>query len=361
MKRICLILIPFAAAAASAQVPPALDPPPAIGTAPTSVDRYPERSIAFKGGVTSLPDQVYVQHPGFRPQTLDIYLPPATVPKPRQGFPLILHVHGGGWSAGDARKAGAIVDLPGLFAQLAGRGYVVASLNYRLSGEAPFPAAAQDVKMALRWLRSRADRYRMAPDRAAIWGGSAGGHLAGLAAVSCNLPTLNPLKEKLADAAEPGGAAAPQEATRAADGKRALAAASECVQAAVTWYGVFDFATLDAQSGRPAIPEPFLGCSDGDCTEAIKAASPITYVTSASPPMLLIHGTADRTVPFAQSTEMATALKAAGVPVTLIPLPGIDHSFIGKTPEATRTATLQALAATFDFFDRTVGSRAPLH
>ncbi|QJU60034.1 alpha/beta hydrolase [Sphingomonas sp. AP4-R1] len=337
------------AGAAGAQAPA-----PAVSDHPVVEDHYPARQVMFAGGVTGLPDLVYAQPAGFRPLTLDVYLPPRSLKPPRGGFPLILHIHGGGWSAGHSRHSGALSDFPAVLASLAAKGYVVASLNYRLSGEAPFPAAEKDVKIALRWLRARAADYRMDPDRAGVWGGSAGGHLAALAAVTCKDPTLDPVGPVRPGAIDGEGRPLP------ANPLAPLAGVSDCVQAAVTWYGVFDFATIDAQAKRPVAgpggnPQTaFLGCTGGDCTAAIKAASPVSYVDPSDPPMLLIAGMADRTVPYQQTVEFEAALKAARVPVRTILIPDVDHSFIGKTPDATRDATLKALSATFAFFDQTL-------
>jgi acetyl esterase/lipase len=342
-------LLASLAGMAGAQTP---GPVPAVADHPIVEDHYPAREVAFAGGVTGLPDLVYSQPAGFRPLTLDVYLPPRSLNPPKGGFPLILHVHGGGWSAGHSRHAGALADFPAVLASLAARGYVVASLNYRLSGEAPFPAAEKDVKTALRWLRARSAGYRMDPAKAGIWGGSAGGHLAALAAVTCKEPSLDPVGPVRPGAIDGEGRSLP------ANPLAALAGVSDCVQAAVTWYGVFDFATLDAQAKRPpAGPEGnaqtvFLGCTGKECGGFEKAASPITYVDPSDPPMLLIAGMADRTVPYQQTVEFESALKAAHVPVETILIPDVDHSFIGKTPAATRDATLKAVAATFAFFDQ---------
>ena len=329
-------------------------PLPAVADHPVVQDNYPERRTSFSNGAIGLPDLVYAQPAGFRPLTLDVYLPPAGTRSPAGGFPLVLHVHGGGWVGGHSRHAGAIADFPGVLATLAAKGYIVASLNYRLSGEAPFPAAEKDVKTAIRWLRARAERYRMDPARAVVWGGSAGGHLAGLAAVSCKAEALDPIAPVAKGAIDGEGRPAPP------DPLAPLAGISDCVQGAVTWYGVFDFASIADQSRQTGsmggAPRPFLGCRpEGDCGAQIRVASPVTYVDRTDPPFLIIAGKSDRTVPYLQSVEMAERLKAAGVPADLILIPDVDHSFIGKTPEATRAATLQALSSTFDFIDRTVG------
>src|SRR5256885_1317013 len=132
------------------------------------------------------PGVVYWEPAGYRPLTLDLYLPGETVEPPPDGFPLVVFVHGGGWMGGDARRSGAFADFPGVLASLAARGYVVASVEYRLSGEATFPAAIQDVKAAIRRLRSDAAKYGIDPALAMTWGVSAGGPLPALPAGSCN-------------------------------------------------------------------------------------------------------------------------------------------------------------------------------
>src|SRR4051812_14686555 len=168
---------------------PSTDSEPAIGAKAVLEDRYPERRVAFPGGVTGLPDLVYSTVAGFRPLTLDLYLPPESV---SGGAPVIIYVHGGGWTSGHTRHSGAFENWPGVLASLAGRGYVVASLSYRLSGEAPSPAAEQDVKSAVRWLRGNAARFGVDKRHIGIWGGSAGGQLAALAGTSCGVPALEP-------------------------------------------------------------------------------------------------------------------------------------------------------------------------
>jgi acetyl esterase/lipase len=294
-----------------------------VADKPVLEDLYPDRATRFPGGVTGLADVVYSTLPGFRPLILDLYLRRASrsaVPKP-----LIIYIHGGGWVSGHTRHAGATANFPQVLAALAAEGFVVASLEYRLSGEAQFPAQLQDVRAAIRFLKANAGRYGLDPDRVGIWGGSAGGHLAALAALSCGAPGFD-------DKPQPKG--------------------SECVQAAVTWYGVFDFAPVLARQG--GAPNAMLGCAAAQSCPADKvaAASPLTYLDRSDPPFLLIHGSDDKTVPVAQSEEAYSRMTAAGAPVEKIIIAGVDHSFIGATPEATRAATLKALNATFDFFHR---------
>ncbi|MFC3068854.1 alpha/beta hydrolase [Phenylobacterium soli] len=327
MRNLSLALLALAASAAAtgavarpvtAQVSPAV----------VSSDQFPKARPVFAGGVTGHPDLVYSTLPGFRPMTLDLYTPP----KAGGAKPLVIYVHGGGWVNGTARNAGAFTNFPAVLADLAARGYVVASLNYRLAGEARAPAASQDVDAAIRWLKAHAADYGIDKSRVAIWGGSAGGQLAGLAATDCT----------------------------AADGK----GESDCVQSAVIWYGVFDFTALPAgpppapgATRAPGGPGGYLGCAPAECPDVARAQSPIAHVDAKTPPMLLIYGAEDRTVPPDQSRAMAARLKAAGVRSAAIELPGADHSFIGHTPAGTRAASLKALQATFDWFDQTLGRR----
>ena len=289
-----------------------------------SSDQFMKHDAAYPGGVIGHPDLTYSTVQGFRPTTLDLYTPAKGGP-PK---PLVIYVHGGGWSSGTARNAGAFADFPSVLAGLAARGYVVASLNYRLSGEARFPAASDDVDAAIRWLKAHAGDYGIDKSRVAIWGGSAGGQLAALAATDCS-------------PASGGGE-------------------SDCVQSAAIWYGVFDFAALPQRpvaAGQPDAPNGYLGCPIAECPRIVAAASPIAHVDATTPPMLLIFGSEDRTVPPAQSRAMAVKLRAAGVRTEVVEIPGADHSFIGHTPAETRAASLKALQATFDFFDATVGNR----
>jgi acetyl esterase/lipase len=309
---------------------------------PVLEDRYPERRTPFANGVVGLADVTYAVIPGFRPLILDLYLAPGGGDK---AHPLVIFLHGGGWQSGHTRHSGAFADWPGVLASLAARGYVVASVEYRLSGEAHFPAAIQDVKSAIRWLRAHSSEYGIDPERAVIWGGSAGGQLAALAATSCGVIELEP-----AQTAPGAGPGIPQK----------VPAPSDCVQGLIAWYGVFDFATLASQSGgreggADSAPNRYLGCASSDCAKVAAAASAVSYVDSKDPPTLLIHGNDDHTVPIQQSRDFLALLRSKGVAAELVEIPGVDHSFIGKTPQATRAASLQALQRSFEFIDRTVG------
>jgi acetyl esterase/lipase len=294
----------------------------AVAASPVLEDTYPERLTMFPQDVRGLADITYSVVPGFRPLILDLYLPKGNGP-----HPLVLYIHGGGWVGGHTRHSGALEGFPRVLASLAAEGFAVASIEYRLSGEAPFPAQLQDVRAALRYLRTNAQRYGIDAARVAAWGGSAGGHLAALLATSCGDTSLDPAP------------AAPR---------------SECIQAAVTWYGVFDFAPVLGGDGNAS---RLLDCK-GPCEPAkVARASPITYISGKSPPFLLIHGENDKTVDVAQSRLAEQRFKAAGVHVESLYMPGVDHSFIGTSAEQTRAATLKATNATFDFFHRQLGVR----
>lgn len=301
------------------------------GTEAVLGDHYPTVRVSFPGGVEGLPALTYEVLPWYRPLHLDLYLPPG---KPAR-HPLVVYIHGGGWMSGHPRQSGAFENWPDVLALMASRGYVVASVEYRLSGEAPFPAAIQDVKASIRWLRARAAQYGIDPRRVVVWGGSAGGHLAALDAVSCGAASLHPTSEKGAQVAPAG----PE---------------GDCVQGLVTWYGVFDFRQARPKVGQ--VVKRFLGCSAGGCTAAqLVAASPATYVKPGAPPALLIVGSADHVVGAQQSRDFDALLRSRHDPVQLLIIPGVGHSFIGPTAASTRAASLEALQRTFQFIESTIG------
>jgi len=301
-----------------------------VAASPVLEDRFPQLSVAFAQDVESQPDLVYSVPPGFRPLRLDLYRP-RNKGSVTRGLPLVVYVHGGGWQSGHTRHAGAFANWPGVLAQLASKGYVVASIEYRLSGEARFPAAIQDVKTSIRWLRSKSAQFGIDPTSVIVWGGSAGGQLAALAATSCKVESLAP------------------------DPQSPLAAQSDCVQGLVTWYGVFDFvnAPLSGAAEQPANSpvKKYLGCMPSDCRSSAELASAVTHLDKSDPPALLIHGDLDRVVPVSQSQKFYEATQSKGIKANLLVIKGVDHSFIGENAEATRRASLQALTATFEFID----------
>lgn len=326
-SQIALAVPLFMMSAIATAAPPRVFP---VAEAPVPGDVYPDRVTRFPGGVTGLADVIFSTVPGYRPAVVDLYLPPQRMAsRPR---PLIIYIHGGGWMGGHTRQSAAFSNFPEVLARLASEGFVVASLEYRLSGEARFPAQLQDVRASIRFLKSNAAKYGIDPAKVALWGGSAGGHLAALGGLSCGAPGID---------------------------EGSQAAGSECVQGVVSWYGVFDFAPMIQpmiDRGERA-PMNLLGCATAaQCsTDKIAAVSPLTYLDPKDPPFLLIHGDDDKVVPAEQSRIAAARMKAAGVPVETIFMPGVDHSFIGKTPADTRTATLRAVNATFDYFHKLFG------
>jgi acetyl esterase/lipase len=243
-----------------------------------------------------LRDVAYTEHP--RRLVLDLYTPAGDPP-----FPVIVWVHGGGWRAGDE-------DLPPdhpVLRQVA-RGYAVASVEYRLSQEAVFPAQIEDCKAAVRWLRGNATTYGLDPTRVAAWGSSAGGHLAALLGTSGDLASLeNPAQGH--------------------------AAQSSRVQAVVDWYGPADFTQATIGGGDDA-GAGLLGCTAATCPDQAALASPVTHVDPTDPPFFIQHGTADRTVSVRQSERLHQVLSAAGVPVTLVIFPGAGHGGAAFTSPA---------------------------
>lgn len=347
---LCAVLLASAGGAAMAQLPAAAT----VSDAVFNADVYPEHNVSFPGGVTGIPDLVFYSPGTYRSVRMDLYLPPASIRGPR---PFIVFTHGGGWSGGTKRTTGAFSNWPGVLAALSAKGYVVASLDYRLLGDEVAPAAIQDTKAAIKFLRANAAKYNVDKNRGLTWGPSAGGQLSALAGTSCGATALSPP----ARAARGGGgrAGAAPAAGRAATVETAapvptgMDAESDCVQGAVGWYGIYDFTTMPG--GRSA----YLGCTDdASCSiEKQKAESPISYVSEKTPPFLIVHGMKDTTVPVKQAQDFYAALKAKGVKAELMLLPDVGHSFIGDTPEATKDASLKALQKTFDFIDATIGDK----
>ena len=306
-----------------------------IAAAPVLLDLFPSHEAAFANGVQARGDVVYAVLQGYRPLTLDLYTPSDSMRAPSTGFPLIVFVHGGAWMGGHARHAGAIDGFPQYLARLAARGYVVASVNYRLSGEAQFPAALLDLKLAVRWLRGQGDEFRLDGSNVVLWGASAGGQLAALAGLACDAEQFD-LTATLNQARVP-----------------ALANEADCVQGVALWYAPSDFMISRASAVVSAPDSPdarYLGCALVTCDRTrLEAASPAYFIDANDPPVLIVHGSADLVVPFAHAAELGRRLRAAGVRTELVAIEGVGHSFIGATPEQTRELTLLALAATEAF------------
>jgi acetyl esterase/lipase len=219
-------------------------------------------------------------------QKLDLYLP-------EEGdgpFPVIVHIHGGGFAIGEKRDIHLLPLLRGLQ-----RGYAVASVNYRLSGEGVFPAGLQDVKAAIRWLRANSERYQLDGERIVAWGGSSGGNLAAMVCLTANVVELEDLCLGYAEV--------------------------PChVQAAVDWFGPTDFLKMDEQLADSGLgfadhseadsPESrYLGAKITEIPERVRRANPMTYIHADMPPILIQHGRLDPMVPVQQSIIFAQKLE----------------------------------------------------
>jgi acetyl esterase/lipase len=263
-------------------------------------------------GTRVMSDVAYVVG-GHERQKLDLYLPP----NDNGPLPLILWIHGGAWREGSK-------DTPPVLRFLT-RGYAVASINYRLSQHAVFPAQLEDCKAAVRWLRAHAIGYGLDPDRFGAVGASAGGHLVAL------LGSTGDVKEF--------------------DVGADLEFSSR-VQAVVDLFGPTDLLHMSAQwasnslmdHDAPDSPESqLIGGTLQENPEKAKKASPITYVSKNAAPMLLVHGDADPLVPLQQSEELCAALKKAGAEATLHIVKGGGHG-TGFGPDVNQLAD--------QFFDR---------
>ena len=238
-----------------------------------------------------------------KPLLLDLYRPRGT----GGPLPVIIWLHGGGWRFGD-RKLGP--DLSRYFAQ---HGFAMASIEYRSSDEAKFPAALEDVKTAIHWLRAQSPQYGLAPNRIGLWGSSSGGHLAALAALT-----------------------SPSE-----------------VQAVVDGYGPTDFLQIDAHrlttgtyeddpesmqlppdlrsSSPDSFESRFLGAPIATCPELVQRANPVTYAHSGAPPFLILHGLSDTAIPPNQSELLYNALATySNNEVTLCIVSGLGHGFLNR-------------------------------
>jgi len=321
--------------AAAAQQPAANDQAPAPGP-PAPPDPTATSRREFPGGVVALTDITYSRINGFRPLKLDIYrsAAPSTTPKP-----LVVWLHGGGWYTGDQRGGGiqtpAYRNWPAVLASLAGRGYVVASITYRFTSEAKYPAQVQDAKEAVRWLKANAAAYGIDPNRVVAWGASAGGHIAALLGTTCNVAELE---------RTPARAGAP----------------SSCVQGVVDFYGPIDFKNEASQRlpGGVDHDDPnssasiYLGCPIQSCpADRLRLSNPIAYVDRADPPFLIVHGTADLRVPPKQSQALYDALQKSGVRSELVMVPNVDHIFAGATDAQGK----EILDKVFGFIDATTG------
>ncbi|WP_107417984.1 alpha/beta hydrolase [Streptomyces sp. CB03238] len=266
--------------------------------APPAPTRLPLPAAAHPApGVRLLRGAVYCAPTDIRPLELDLWLPD----EPQGALPVIVYLHGGAWRTGTRGEMSPRMRdwQPAPFARLARAGFAVASLDYRLSGEASYPAQLDDVTAALAWLDARAAELALDTRRIVTWGESAGAHLAALLALT--------------------------------------APVSGCV----VWYGPADLTTLPGQDppgaydpADPSTPEALLiGAAIADAPDRARTASPVTHVTADAPPFLILHGTDDAVIPLAQGEQLAAALRDSGADVDFRPVPGADHLWAGLPDE----------------------------
>jgi pectinesterase len=305
--------------AACAGQPPK-GPAPESYTAETTyaklAPRYPFIRIASRAvppSVRAVTDVTYVRRSHGNPRhdlKLDLYLPAANGTAPR---PAIVFVHGGGW------RAGVRANFAPMAIRMAERGYVAASISYRLSPEAPYPAAVIDAKAAVRWVRAHAADYGIDPGRIAIAGGSAGGQIAALAGVTNGEGRFDP----------DGGPAA----------------VSSAVQAIVNIDGLSDFTSAEARkyeddpAKQPSSAGAWFGGRYAEKAALWRDASPLYHVNKDTPPVLFIVS-AQRRFSLGRE-EMVERLRVLGVANRVVPVPDTPHSFwlfdpwLAPTVEAT--------------------------
>ena len=245
--------------------------------------------LAEPGEYRVIRDIVYSE-PDDKALLLDLYLPDN---ESRGPFPAVVWVHGGGWKNGS--KANCRAEY------LAEHGFAVASINYRLTHEAIWPAQINDCRESVRWLRSNAKKYNLDPKNIGAWGSSAGGHLVALMGT---LPV--PEKETI----------------------------SSSVQAVCDWYGPTELLSMppnNVGNGRTAEDvansngAKLLGCTVRDCPDLARQASALDNISSDDPPFLIMHGDLDPGVPLTQSTRFYHKLQNQGVDAHLEIVEGAGH------------------------------------
>ncbi|MEV5711492.1 alpha/beta hydrolase [Actinoallomurus sp. NPDC052274] len=244
-----------------------------------------------RAGVTRTRDIAYGDGPRMR---LDVYRPA----EPGERRPGIMQVHGGAWMIGSKREQG----IP-LLGHLAANGWVGVNVDYRLSPRVKFPEHLIDLKRAIRWYREHAEEYGADPEFLCVTGGSAGGHLAALLALTPNVPEYQP----------------------------GFADVDTTVRAAVPFYGVYDLgALLDGGSKvfASAIERHVMGVRRADGCEAYDKASPAHWVNAGAPPFLVVHGSLDTLVPVDQARSFAARLRnVSEAPVLYAEMKGAQHAF----------------------------------
>ncbi|MFF4783425.1 MULTISPECIES: alpha/beta hydrolase fold domain-containing protein [Streptomyces] len=274
----------------------AVQPDPLGQPLPSARTLYP--------GARSYCDIEFAAAEGYRPLLLDLHRP-----APPGRARLLVYLHGGGWMRGSRRRH----SLP--LAEITAAGFAVACLDYRLTGEAFFPAQLDDVHAGLRWLAARGDDPELDVETSGVvlWGESAGGHLAALAGLGVH-----------ADAQD---------------------APSPTITGVVDWFGPADLPAM----GDPADPHTrearLVGGPLGQRPAEARAASPVVHAHRGAPPFLIMHGTEDSLVPLAQSRTLAEALTLAGAEAELIAVPGAEHGWFGTDDTGPLVARVLEFAA----------------
>ena len=256
-------------------------------------------------------------------QKLDLYIPEGDGP-----FPVVIMVHGGGFMFGDKADGAGLTGVD----QLLAAGYAVASINYRLSGEAQYPSQIYDAKASVRFLRANAEKYNLNPDKFAAWGASAGGNLVSLLGTTCGVEEL--------EGADLGNADQ-----------------SSCVQAVVDWFGPIDFLKMDEQFAGTSCeqshnaansPESKLvGAEIQTVPDLVATTNPMNYITADDAPFFIENGTADCNIPPIQNKNLADALSAVigADNVTYVSLEGAGHG-------GSQFETAENLKLVIDFLDK---------
>ena len=312
----CLAMLAASLADATTLLPASplpINSHPALTSASLLPSTRPSRILTVQWipkGFHALRDISYVAGGG-RSRTLDLYLPDVrTAPRP-----VMVWIHGGGWRSGDKSAP------PGL--AMLTRGYIVASINYRLSSDAVFPAQIFDCKAAIRFLRFHARDFGISPDRIGVWGDSAGGQLAAL------LGTTNGCREY--------------------EGTEGVIGPSSNVQAVCDWFGPSDFQATEDWNGPGASAVNLLfGGNLPTQSRIARFASPADQVGKGLlVPFLIMHGNHDPLVPLHQSQELYQRLAAAGAKVRFVIIPNGGHGYGWFRNR-------DDLSMVYDFFDRSL-------
>jgi acetyl esterase/lipase len=253
---------------------------------------------------------------GSKKLMLDLYFPRGFHTNPH---PVVVNVHGGAWTIGTKWAGTSLLAR----SELLKRGYVFASISYRLAPRHKFPAPIEDAKCAVRYLRAHAAEYHLDPDRIAALGASAGGHIVGLVGTA--------------------------DASAGFDSSGGWTNESSSVRAVVDMFGVADVNEFAKDGSLFLAKKVFRAKSAED--EILKRASPLTYVSQDDPPFLLLHGRKDGLVALNQSARMKDALDRAGVPAEFIIVENAGHGFYarGGRPRPSREEIAKSVA---DFLDR---------